>query len=70
MNEFVDGFKMDLVKLMDKWYEDLESLVDGTMFSMSFVEDDPDGNYLKLQEVMIEVLQERLIGVFEEETLN
>lgn len=37
---------------------------------MSFVEDDPDGNYLKLQEVMIEVLQERLIGVFEEEALN
>jgi hypothetical protein len=70
MNDFVDGFKMDLVELMDKWYEDLELLVDGAMFNMSFVEDDPDGNYLKLQEVMIEVLQERLIGVFEEEALN
>lgn len=70
MNEFVDGFKMDLVKLMDKWYEDLELLVDGAMFNMSFIEDDPDGNYLKLQEVMIEVLQERFTIALEDEALS
>lgn len=67
MNEFVEGFRMDLELLMNKWYEDLDDLVNSTMFNMSFLEDDPDGNYLKLQEVMIEVLQERFIGAFNDE---
>ena len=66
MNEFVEGFKMDLEELMNKWYEDLDGLVDAAMFNMSFIEDDPDGNYLKLQEVMFEVLQERFIGLLDD----
>lgn len=66
MNEFVEGFKMDLEELMNKWYEDLDDLVNSAMFNMSFIEDDPDGNYLKLQEVMIAVLQERFIGVLDD----
>lgn len=70
MKEFVDGFKMDLEELMDKWYEDLELLVDGAMFNMSFIEADPDENYLKLQEVMIEVLQERFAIALEDEALS
>lgn len=68
MKEFTDGFKMDLEMLMDKWYEDLEALVDSAMFNMSFIEDDPDGNYLKLQNIMIEVLQERFAYVLAEES--
>ena len=55
---------------MDKWYEDLELLVDGAMFNMSFIEADPDENYLKLQEVMIEVLQERFAIALEDEALS
>lgn len=70
MKEFVDGFKMDLEKLLDNMYEDIELLVDNAMFNMSFIEDDPDENYLKLQEVMIEVLQERFAMALEDETLS
>lgn len=67
MKEFVDGFKMDLEELMNKLYEDLDALVDNAMFNMSFIEDDPDENYLKLQEVMIEVIQEQFNKLFDEE---
>ena len=70
MKELMDDFKVDLEKMMDDWYETLEQLVDGALFNMSFYEGDIDEHYIKLQDLMIEVLQERLAGIFEEGESN
>lgn len=67
MNELINDFKVDLEKLMDDWYYSLEQLVDGALFNMSFFEGDPDENYIKLQDVMIEVLQERIGFILKED---
>ncbi|MBO5319075.1 MAG: hypothetical protein J6B01_04615 [Ruminococcus sp.] len=67
MKELMDEFKVDLEKMMDEWYETLEQLVDGALFNMSFFEGDIDEHYIMLQDMMIEVLQERLGDVFKED---
>ena len=67
MKELMDDFKVDLEKMMDDWYESLEQLVDGALFNMSFFEGDIDEHYIMLQDLMIDVLRERLGGVFQED---
>lgn len=66
MDEVVKDFKADLEKMMDEWYNSLEHLVDGAMFNMSFYEGDVEEQFNKLQDVMIEVLQERIGCLLEE----
>lgn len=66
MEELMNDFKVDLEKMMDEWYETLEQLVDGALFDLSFYGGDIDEHYIMLQDVMIEVLQERLSCIFEE----
>lgn len=60
MKEFLDMFKEDAEKLMDKWYQDLDDLMSSTLYSMSFIDGNMDEHYLELQNIMIEVIQERL----------
>lgn len=67
MKQFVDDFKVNLENLMDDWYHSLENLVDGALFNMSFFEGEPEEHYELLQNVMIEVLQERLGDVLGED---
>lgn len=67
MKELMDDFKVDLEKMMDDWYDTLERLVDEALFNMSFYEGDPEENFIKLQDVMIEVLQERLSFILKED---
>ena len=66
MNEVVNDFKVELEKMMDDWYNSLEHLVDGAMFNMSFYGTDVDKQFSMLQDVMIEVLQERIGCLLEE----
>ena len=56
----MNDFEVDLEKMMDDWYDTLEQLVDGALFNMSFCKGDPEEHFVMLEEVMIEVLQERL----------
>lgn len=67
MKEFVDMFKKDAEELIDKWYQELDELMSSTLYSMSFIEGDMDENYLELQNTMIEIIQERMAGVFDED---
>lgn len=67
MKELMNDFKVDLEKVMDDWYDTLEQLVDGALFNMSFFEGDPEEHFTMLQDVMIEVLQERLGCIFKED---
>ena len=67
MEDLMNDFKVDLEQMMDDWYETLEQLVDGALFNLSFYEGDIDEHYIMLQDVMIEVLQERLGCIFEED---
>ena len=69
MKEFVEDFKVDLEELMMKWYQELEELTNDTLYSMNFF-DDVEANYELLQKAMIEVLQEKLAGLFEDEESN
>ena len=66
MEELMQMYKEELEKMLDDWYNELEQLVDGVLFNLSFYEGDLDENYIKFQDMMIEVLRERLGGVFEE----
>lgn len=71
MKEFVDGFKVDLDELMDELYQKLDQLICDALFNMSFFEGDVDDHYAQLQEVMIEVIQERIGMAFDkDEGLN
>ena len=67
MKVIVDEFKMDLEKLMDNMYQNLDTLVCDTLVTMSFYDEDGDANYEKLQEKMIEVLQEQFSKLLDEE---
>lgn len=66
MEELMQMYKEELEKMMDDWYNELEQLVDGVLFNLSFYEGDLDENYIKFQDMMIEVLRERLGGVLED----
>lgn len=67
MKELLDDFKVDLEKLMDDWYYTLEHLVDGALFNMSFYQGDPEEQFTMIQDVMMEVLQERLDFILKED---
>lgn len=59
MKEVEERFKVDLEELLDNMYQKFEELIDGAMFDMSFFGTDCDEQFLRLQEIMIEVLQDR-----------
>jgi hypothetical protein len=67
MEDLMNDFKIDLEKMMDDWYDTLEQLVDGALFNLSFYEGDLDEHYIMLQDIMIEVLRERLSFALEED---
>lgn len=67
MKDIVNEFKMDLEKLLDDMYQNLDTLVCDTLVTMSFYNEDGDANYEKLQAVMIEVLQEQFSKLSDEE---
>ena len=66
MEEVMENFKVDVEKMLDDWYEELEQLVCDAMFNLSFFGSDSDEKYLELQDIMIKVLQERLGCTFKE----
>ena len=66
MEDLMNDFKIGLEQMMDDWYDTLEQLVDGALFNLSFYEGDIDEHYIMLQDIMIEVLQERLGCILEE----
>lgn len=68
MKELVNDFKIDVENLLGEMYQKLDELVCDTMVTMSFYDDDGDANYLKLQEKMIEVIQEQFCKILEEES--
>lgn len=67
MKAIVDDFKIEVEKLLDEMYLNLDTLVCDTLVTMSFYDDDGDANYEKLQEKMIEVLQEQFSKLLDEE---
>ena len=67
MKAIVDDFKIEVEKLLDEMYLNLDTLVCDTLVTMSFYDDDGDANCEKLQEKMIEVLQEQFSKLLDEE---
>ena len=67
MDEFVKEFKIEMENFMEEMYVKLEEVVDGALFNMSFYNLDDEENYEKIQEVMMEVIQEQFRKVFGEE---
>lgn len=67
MDEFVKEFKIEMENFMEEMYVKLEEVIDGALFNMSFYNLDDEGNYEKLEAVMMEVIQEQFNKVFGEE---
>lgn len=67
MDEFLKAFKGEMEKFMEELYSRLEEVVDEALFNMSFYQLDNEANYEKLEEVMMEVIQEQFNKVFGEE---
>lgn len=67
MDEFLEMFAKEVDELMDKWYHDLDELVNNTLQNMSSAEEDMEENYLELQKVMIDAIHKRLACVLEDE---
>ena len=67
MDEFLKDFKVEMENFMEEMYLKLEEVVDGAMFNMSFYNLDDEANYEKIQDVMMEVIQEQFSKVFGEE---
>lgn len=72
MEDLMNNFKHDLEKMMGEWYEELEQLVDGALFNLSFYEGEIEEQYNTLEALMFEVLQERFGILLDErkETLS
>lgn len=67
MDEILKDFKIEMENFMMEMYQELDGMVDGALFNMSFYNLDDEVNFEKLQEVIIEVLQEHFGNLMDEE---
>ena len=67
MDEFVKVFKVEMENFMEEMYAKLEEVLDEALFNMSFYNLNDEENFEKIQEVMMEVIQEQFNKVFGEE---
>lgn len=67
MDEFVKEFKIEMENFMEELYVKLNGLLDEAMFNMSFYNLNDEENFEKIQEVMMEVIQEQFNKLFGEE---
>ena len=67
MDEFVKEFKVEMENFMEAMYAKLDEVLDAALFNMSFYNLNDEENFEKIQEVMMEVIQEQFNKVFGEE---
>ena len=66
MKEYIDEFRLEVEMLYKKLYDELDLLIDNAMFNMSFENDDPEGNYALLENVMINFIQDQIVSRLDE----